>query len=204
LGEAVEIIKAYGKEIVALLVPCVAWALNYFFRAKAKIHFATPHQFVFLVQEPLRDAQGTVIQPSQTVYTRSLLIRNAGKVPVTGIEIVFNWKPMCMNIWPPRHYDELIEPDNRSTIKFDSLAPGEYFGLELLSVNNQLPEALTVRSDQCVAENIAMYPQPFVPAWKRRIAVGLLFAGLGLTVYILILLLQFVLLQTPLGIYGTP
>lgn len=199
-----EIIKAYGKEIVALLVPCVAWALNYLFRAKAKIYFATPHQFTFLVQEPLRDPQGNEIQPSQTVNTRSLMISCAGKVPVTGIEIVFNWKPMCMNIWPPRHFDELIEPDGRCTIKFASLAPGEYFGLELLSVNQQLPEVVTLRSDQCVAENIAMYPQPFVPAWKRRIAVGLLFAGLGLTIYILILLLQFVLLQTPLGIYGTP
>jgi hypothetical protein len=198
-----EVIKAYGKEIVALLVPCVAWALNYIFRVKAKIHFATPHQFTFLVQEPLRDPQGNEMQPSQTVYTRSLLIRNAGKVPVTGIEIVFNWKPMCMNIWPPRHYDELIEPDRRCTIKFESLAPGECFGLELLSVNNQLPEVLTMRSDQCVAENIAMYPQPFVSAWKRHIAVVLFFAGLGLTVYVLILLLQFVLLQTPLGIYGT-
>jgi hypothetical protein len=200
----VELIKAYGKEIVALLVPCVTWVLNYLFRAKAKIHFATPHQFTFLIQEPLRDAKGNVIQPSQTVYTKSLSVRNAGKLPVTGIEIVFNWKPMCMNVWPPRHFDELLETDRRCTIKFESLAPGEYFGLELLSVNNQLPEVLTMRADQCVAENIAMHPQPFVAAWKRRIAVALLFAGLALTVYIIILLLQFVLLQTPLGIQGKP
>lgn len=197
-----ELLKAYGKEIVALLVPFVTWALNYFFRAKAKIHFSTPHQFVFLVQEPLRDSEGNEIQPSQTVYTRSLLVRNAGKLPVTGIEVVFNWKPMCMNIWPPRHCDELIESDGRCTVKFESLAPGEYFGLELLSVNNQLPEVVTMRSDQCVAENIVMYPQPFVATWKRRIAVALLLAGLALTVYVLILVLQFVLIQTPLGIQG--
>jgi len=199
-----DFLKIYGKEIVALLVPCIAWALNYFFRAKAKIHFSTPHQFTFLVQEPLKDPQGNKIQPSQTVYTKSLLIRNAGKIPVSGAEIVFNWKPMCMNIWPPRHYDEIIEPDSRCTVKFESLAPGEYFGLELLSVNRELPGVLTVRSDQCVAENIVMYPQPIVSAWKRRIVVMLLFAGMGLTVYLLILLLQFVLLQTPLGIYGGP
>lgn len=85
-----DILMIYGKEIVALMVPCIAWALNYFFRAKAKIHFSTPHQFTFLVQEPLKDPEGNVIKPSQTVFTKSLLIRNAGKIPVTNAEIVFN------------------------------------------------------------------------------------------------------------------
>lgn len=111
---------------------------------------------------------------------------------------------MYMYIWPARNYDEQIESDGRYTVKFESLALGEFFGLELLSINNQFPETLTVRSDQCVAENIAMYPQPFIAPWKQRIAVALLFACLSLVVHIFVLVIQFVLLQIPLGILGKP
>jgi hypothetical protein len=42
-------IETYGKEIVALLVPFIAWILNNVFKAKAKLQVALPHQFNFLV-----------------------------------------------------------------------------------------------------------------------------------------------------------
>jgi hypothetical protein len=46
-------IETYGKEIVALLVPVVTWVLNVLFKAKARLQVASPHQFTFLVQQPL-------------------------------------------------------------------------------------------------------------------------------------------------------
>ncbi len=192
-------VETYGKEIVALCVPLVTWALNTFFKAKARLLFASPHTFTFLVQQPLLNAQGQQISPTQTVHTRSLLVWNAGKETATKIEWVFNWKPLCINVWPPRHFEEHTEPDNRYVMIFDSLAPAEYLGCELFSINADLPNLLTVRSDQCVAQTITMYPQPVIPNWKRRIAVALGFAGLALVVYVIIVLLQFLVLRTPLG-----
>lgn len=56
--------ETYGKEIVALFVPVITWALNSLFKAKAKLQVALPHQFTFIVQQPLTDAQGN------TVWTR--------------------------------------------------------------------------------------------------------------------------------------
>lgn len=194
-------IQAYSKEIIALLVPVVAWAMSYFFRAKARVLLSIPHAFTFLVQEPLRDQDGTVISPTQTVNTRSIMISNTGRVTATKLELVFNWQPMCLNMWPIRHYEEHLEPDNRYTLIFDSLAPNERFGIELLAVNNNLPDLLTVRCDQCVAENIEMYPQPIAPAWKRRVALALVFAGMALVVYIVFVLFQFLILKTPFGLY---
>jgi hypothetical protein len=44
-----------------------------------------------------------------------------------------------------------------------------------------------------------MYPQPVVPNSQRRIRTGLQLAGLALIVYLGILLLQFLVLRTPLG-----
>lgn len=188
----------YGKEIFALAVPVVAWVLNRLFQAKAKLHVAIPHSFHFIVQEPLRDAAGDVISPTQTVNTRSITISNAGRLPATKVELVFNWHTI-MNIWPPRHFEEFTEPDHRYTLIFDSLAPNEQFVCELLSVNSQLPDLVTARSDQCIAKEIVMYPQPRVATWKIRSLVVLVFSGAALLLYLLLLLLQFVLVKTPLG-----
>ena len=194
------LLETYGKEIVSLFVPFLAWALNTFFKAKAKLLLASPHTFTFLVQQPLLDpTTGKQISPTQTVHTRSLMIWNAGKETATSVEWVFNWKPLCINVWPSRHFEEHTESDNRYIMIFESLAPKEYLGCEIFSINNDLPNLITVRSDQCAAEIINMYPQPVVANWKRRIAVMLMLAGLALVVYASILVVQFLVLKTPFG-----
>jgi len=193
------LIEIYGKEIVSLLVPILAWALNGFFKAKAKLQVALPHQFTFIIQEPLLDANGQQIRPTQSVKTNSFIIRNAGRVPATKVELVFNWKPMCLNLWPVRHYEEFTEPDARYVLIFDSLAPNEILGIEVLSVNNDLPNLVTVRSAECVAQEITMYPQPVVSNKVRFAALTLMALGLATAVYLSIVLVQFLVLKTPLG-----
>jgi len=116
-------LETYGKEIVSLLIPLVTWVLSTFFKTKAKLLLASPHNFTFLVQQPLLGPQGNQISPTQNVYTSSFLIRNAGKETATKVELVFNWKPQCVNIWPLRHYQEHTEPDNRYVMIFDSMSP---------------------------------------------------------------------------------
>jgi hypothetical protein len=106
---------------------------------------------------------------------------------------------MCLNIWPPRHFTEHDEPDRRYVLIFESLAPQEVVGCELLTVNSNLPEIIVARSDQCTAQKIEMYPQPVVKNWHRRVGTILVLAGLALIVYLVILLLQFLVLKTPLG-----
>jgi hypothetical protein len=193
------ILETYGKEIVSLLVPLVTWALNIYFKAKAKLFLASPHTFTFLVQQPLLDPQGNQISPTQTVHTRSHIINNSGKETATNVELVFNWMPPCINVWPSRHFDHHTEPDNRYVMIFPSLAPNEFLGCELLSINFNLPDLITVRSDQCVAQTITMFPQPAVKNWQRRVATALILAGLALVVYVTIILLQVLVLKTPLG-----
>ena len=192
-------IEMYGKEIVALLVPLVTWTLNAFFKAKARLQVALPHQFTFLVQQPLVNPEGKQVSPTQTVKTNSFIIRNAGREPATKIELVFDWRPMCLNHWPPRHYEQHTEPDQRYVLMFETLAPEEVLGIEVLSVNSDLPTLLTVRSAECVAQNINMYPQPVVRPALRFAGVGLMALGLAAAVYLSILLVQFLVLRTPLG-----
>jgi hypothetical protein len=190
-------IQTYAKELVSLAIPFITWALNAALKAKAKLLVATPHGFTFLVQEPLRNAQGAVLSPTQTVHTQSIMLRNAGSDTATGVELVFNWKPHCINFWPVRQYTDKVLPDNRYSVLFTSLAPGEAMGCEIFSINADLPRITTVRSNQCVGQAIEMYPQPVVAKWKIRIAQGLLLAGLAAVAYVLITLLQYLVLATP-------
>ena len=190
-----EFIQAYAKEIFSLLVPLVTWFISDKFRARAKLHHGRPHKFTFLVDEPLINQDGETISPTQTAHTVTHLISNAGKETATNVELVFNWKPLCINIWPSRHYKEHTEKDNRYILIFDSLAPGELIGLELLSINNDLPELINSRSDQCTATTINMYPQQIHPMWKKRLAGMLILAGIAFMVYISILLLQFLIIN---------
>ena len=194
------LIQTYGKEIVALLVPLITWLLNTFLRSHARLHVAAPHRFTFLVQQPLIGAEGKQVSPTQTVNTNSVIVYNSGRDAATKVELVFNWKPMCLNIWPSRHFEEHLEPDGRYVLIFPSLSPGETLGCEVLSVNADLPNLITVRSDQCVAKFVNMYPQPVLTPAKRRIAGFLLAAGLAAVVYGAIVLVQLLVLKTPLGL----
>jgi hypothetical protein len=192
-------LETYGKEIFSLLVPLLAWLLNRFFKAKAKLQVALPHQFTFLVQQPYIDEAGKEISPTQTVKTNSFIIRNAGRESATKVELVFNWKPMCLNLWPLRHYEEHVEPDRRYVLIFDSLAPDEVIGVEVLTVNAELPNLVTVRSAECIAQNISMYPQPVVSNTLRNVARVLMVLGFAASIYIGIFLIQFLVLRTPYG-----
>lgn len=197
--QVVTFVQTYGKEIVSVLVPILTWALNRFGKGKARLEIAQPHTFTFLVNEPLVDAQGNVLHPNQTVETNSILVRNTGRETTRNLELVFNWKPKCVNIWPPRHYETKDQLDGRHVLKFDSLSPDESIGCEVLSINGKAPALLTARSDECVAKVVPMFPQPVIAPAARNVLRLLVAVGLAAAVYGAIVLVQFLVLKTPLG-----
>lgn len=194
-----EFISIYGKEIVSLLIPFMTWFLNVGIKAKAKLIWGSPHSFTFLVQDPLRDAQGKVITPTQRVSTASIKVINTGRETANKVELVFNWKPHYVNLWPVRHYEQKTDQDNRHILIFDNLSPKEEIGLEIMSINADLPALLLVRSAECTAQNVGLMWIRYVSTWQINIARLLLLVGLGTSVYWLIALIQFLVLKTPSG-----
>jgi hypothetical protein len=185
-----DFVSAHAAKIFSAATPFVLWALNYLLQPKARLFRQTRHRFTYLIQHPLLDAEGKVISPNQTVNTESISIYNAGRSPATKLEIVFNWKPQNINIWPSRHFDEKLSPDGRYHMFFDSLPAKDVAGFELLNINQPLPEMVTVRSEQCVATSMVLIPQPMPPKWRIAIILVLIAIGLSGTVYGIIWLLQ--------------
>lgn len=191
-----EFIQEYGKEIFSLSIPIIVLIVGNLLRAKAKLQLGVPHIFTFIVDEPRFDNEGNQISPNQTVHTISHLIVNAGKDSATNIEIMFNWKPQYVNIWPPRHYEETTENDGRYILLFNNLAPGEQIKCELLSINAELPPLINARCKECVAKEVTLVSQLLITNPLLSFVAYLLLAGIAFTVYIIILLLEFLLAGT--------
>lgn len=187
----------YGKEIVSLLVPFVTWLLNVGIRPRAKLIWTSPHSFKFLVQEPLRDADGNVLQPTQMVHTASIKVINTGRDTAHRVELVFNWKPPYLNLWPVRSYEEKRDGDQRHMLIFENLAPNEELGFEIMSINHDLPALLQVRSAECLAKNVGLMWFVSAPSWRIKTARFLVLLGFSAAVYWAVTLLQFLVLKTP-------
>lgn len=70
-------------------------------------------------------------------------------------------------------------------------------GIEIMSVNADLPAMLVVRSAECIAKKVPLMWVGYVAPWKINIARLLLLVGIGASVYGQIALLQFLVLKTP-------
>ncbi|MEG0232920.1 MAG: hypothetical protein RR429_03355 [Hafnia sp.] len=190
-----EFLKLYSKEIFSVVVALLTWVLNNYFKAKVNLSYGFQHGFTFLVQEPLRDANQNVISESQLVHTRSLILVNEGRESATKITLVFNYKPMHLNFWPIYHYEESLEKDKRYIVTFDSLSPKNSIRCEILSINQEVPEILSIRSTECVAKQVSLIPVKAMSSMSARVHMLLYFIGLGAFVYLVIMLLQWLLIS---------
>jgi hypothetical protein len=194
---AVNFVQTYAKELLSVVVPIFTAVFRWATRQRVKLIFATPHEFTFIIQEPLRDPQGTVVRETQTLKTKSFYFRNEGRATAHHVELVFNWKPVTLNIWPVRHFTEHTEGDRRYVMIFDTLAPGETFGCELLAINAETPNLITFRCDEGVGQSVPMYPQRVVSKGLVRFAQAMILIGIAASVYIVIAGLQWLILKTP-------
>jgi hypothetical protein len=186
--------------LVAITVPFIAWLLNNRTSSKVKLDWSVRHSFTFILQEPSFDDNNQKISDTKTVNTASISLVNSGRAVATKVEVVFNWKPQHINIWPIRHYEEKISNNGRVSICLENLAPKEVFGFEILSVNSKLPEIVNVRSEQVSGKYVTLAPQVVLANWKVRMIFTLFLIGIGTVVYMLAVFIQLIAYSKPLGL----
>jgi hypothetical protein len=184
------VVQTYSKELVTIVGVFLTFALNRFLKGRAKLIFGRRHAFISLVEEPLKDSEGTVVAARQTLRTESVIVRNEGREPAKNIEIVFNWKPQSLNVWPVRHYEERDTQNGRWSIKFDSLASGEELNLEVFSTNREIPAILTLRSEDQLAKMVDFEVVRSFGSKTKSIFVALIILGVATIFYIFALVIQ--------------
>ncbi len=145
-------LQTYSREIVSLCVPLVATLVANAFRARAKLIWSEHISRVMISEELVHVEVGPPAKRTLVIRTSSLFVQNLGRDASTEIEIVFNWKPLHFNLWPQRLFEQQINPDNRFIVKLPNLAPKEFVGLDLLTVNSEMPLLIQVRSLQGIAK----------------------------------------------------
>jgi len=121
----------FQKELSSAALSIVVAIVLFIFRSRAKILWSSPHSFNFLIKNT-----DTEVLPTLLVHTASVFILNAGRIPATDVEIMFNFKPENFNIWPVRSYDTIVNPDGRFTIKLPNIAPKNHFRLSFFRFQN--------------------------------------------------------------------
>lgn len=189
---------SYSKELVAITVPFVAWLLNNRMSSKVKLDWSIRHSFTFILQEPSFDNNNEKISDTKTVNIASISLVNSGRAVATKVEVVFNWRPQHINVWPIRYYEEKLSNNGRVSMCLENLAPKEVFGFEILSVNSKLPEIVNVRSEQISGKYVTLSPQIVLAPWKTRLIFVSFLIGIGTIAYMLAVLIQLIADSKPL------
>lgn len=139
----------HSKEIASLLAPVLTATFGWLSKGRARLLCAQRHGFTFYIP-PEADSSGQQ-RDAITVHTISYFIRNDGKIPLNGVEVVWQWKPDGMHLWPPRPFSQEQTHDGRHVVGIKSLAPGEDFLVEVIGFGSALPQMQSCRSEQAVA-----------------------------------------------------
>lgn len=137
-------------------------------------------------------AQLALPQVQQTKYhllTISLTVQNFGRQTAEWVEIVHQTRPDFFQLNPRLDYVESTTPAGEHVVKVKSLAPKEWFEIQLLSYRQQ-PQLLYIRSAVGVAKSLPWMQVRQYPKWVYQLIRLLVLIGTACCVYWLIRLVE--------------
>jgi hypothetical protein len=111
------------------------------------------------------------------VYTKEIWVQNVGRVLAEDVEVILPAKPMHFDVWPQRHFSELVNPDDSLTIKFDNLNSREWVTISIFQTNVEPSNVANVRWRGGVGKKVPMGPQQIFPSWYLSILRAILLFG---------------------------
>lgn len=182
--------QTYSKETFALVGVVFAFALNRIFRLRPKLSYSVRHSSNYLINQPLHDQQGNVIQTKQLVSTASIIAQNTGLQHAKNVEFTFAYEPPIYNVYPGRSFTPQSTGMDRWVLKLESFAPNEQISIEILSINQDLPILTSVRCDEAEGKSITMKPQRVFPNWFNIFVLTQLLIGLATTLFLIASLIE--------------
>jgi len=169
--------------VVSVSSGLVLLAITLFVQARPKIIWANLYQFVHRL--PAQDGE-------TIAHTRTVLVQNVGRKTARDVEIVFNWQPQALSVWPQRAYEERVNPEGRHIIFFADLAPKEYSNIDVINIGSDAPECISVRCPDRMAKEVQTYHQILLPGWLRIGLQLVLFIGACTCIYFVLQMLRLV------------
>lgn len=144
------------------------------YEARPRLVWGTNHQFVFGLRPTDPSDQQA---PPMALFTRTIHIVNEGTASATDVEVHFTAKPAHFQLWPTFDYEPVSLADGGFLIRIKNLGIREAFSVELLQINNELPNVIRVRSNRGEAPFINIAPSRIIGRWHTRVLIALLLIG---------------------------
>ncbi|TNE60262.1 MAG: hypothetical protein EP340_00080 [Alphaproteobacteria bacterium] len=180
------------QSIAAVFLVFLGAVVTRLVQPKSKVVWSPTHGFVFSVpavneasevssadaatEEPEQMSLPSV--PSRTVnyYTNTIFVQNVGRGPAEQVELIFNFRPAHLQVWPLIPFVMNPVQDGRWSLEIENLAPKEFFSIELLGLIEP-PDLLYVRSKTGTGKKIEMIPQVNLKLRTKLLIWGIFFAG---------------------------
>lgn len=160
---------------------------------KPKVTWGTTNENVFGVPyTPLPTEEQPNPAPRKNFfYARNLWIWNGGNASAESVEITLNWKPEHIDWYPYFNVEEKFLQNDHYMICVPEINPKTGLSISMLSMNNSLPDVTGIWSKGHNAKKIEFMNQRKFPMWFNILGTLILLLGLAASVYLVILLIQF-------------
>ncbi|HEY5175842.1 MAG TPA: hypothetical protein VII95_09800 [Terriglobales bacterium] len=188
--------------IATVCASVAATYLSQFLKPKVKILYWLSHSFLYTIPanqlNPANSAQALPPAPAQQaaagqpaqpasflLLTHSVTIQNFGRDTADWVEIVHRRRPDFFQLYPSLNYTESTTPAGEHVLRIESVAPKEFFVIQLLSHAHQ-PEFLYIRSTAGHASPMPWMVVRKYPQWVYGLMWLLMLTGVGFGAYWLI------------------
>lgn len=159
------------SRIAALLLTSIGTLVFRWIRPSPKVVWGISHGFDFLTKSKAADGSPLIIR------TGTVFVQNVGRAAAKDIEVHLNFPPEELHIWPTLDYTTTPNPENRLIIGIKSLGKREWFTIEMISGQIELPDTLRVRTPDGECKRVQMAPMEVLPIWKIRFLWLLIMLG---------------------------
>ncbi len=188
--------------VATVCASVAATYLSQFLKPNVKILYWLSHNFLYAIPtnqlNPANSAQalppasaepaaaGQPAPPASfLLLTHSVTIQNFGRETADWVEIVHRRKPDFFQLYPSLNYTEGTTPSGEHVLRVESVAPKEYFVIQLLSYVRP-PEFLYIRSAAGHASPMPWMVVRKYPQWVYGLIGLLMLTGAGFCAYWLI------------------
>lgn len=122
--------------------------------------------------------------------THGIVIKNAGRVPVTDIRVRHSHLPQNFNVFPDVSYEVQDLPGGGREIVFPTLVPGEQVSISYLYFPPVLYSQIHagIRHSQGFAREVTVLPSLQYPPWLSRVLWVLISLGVIASLYLVLVI----------------
>jgi hypothetical protein len=175
------------EPFLSLLITGLGSVILLLLKPKVKLVWGEKNRFLHLIRATDPNQKKTAI------HTAHYIIQNMGRLGAKDVEVVFNYPPTEISVWPQRKYTPETTRENRLIVKFDFIAPREFVEIAVLNLDTDLPDLLNVKCLDGVGKPVQINYHRAYNKFVNFLILGSMFLGVAFVIeHMLVLLLPFI------------